>query len=965
MAPKRSKPAGTVRPKATRGKQKQAVLGMGSDGTLAASGAGTPRGSQRGRAAAKNSQSHAPVARSGDAVLSKGDDRTTPDAGRPQPRTCRRATRSQSSRAHERDLDDEDVDAGNADAANSSSPCADVTESTDLDPVDVVRTRNDEEDTQKEKRGKSKPVRKTAPRREVPSMADVLTDEEDDDDDGDDDVQEQADTEDADFQPEQNLPMSDRDDEPPLTPRRTVREKDGKTQRGVAVGIPPSDDEDDLTPPVRTSPPRHTRAGSSRRTTRSQAKSPEQPVHVVDVDAERDKEDVRHSFDNGVEKTDRTPTRKKNVPDRAPADAAGTSQASTPRVGKTVGAGGKRRREPSDNESDGSPPSPKRRAGCNANERVAAASSEIASEVIGSMMGKLTDMDGRVSNMERMVVEILSILKEGGGSRTAPVGAPDATKTQKNGADIKPSVPVQAEPPCGSSEMKPLDVYKAEMWKVVGGYDIAANDTAITFALAYAVMVELVFECKGVSELDSPRLKRILRVMLTPPKRSEQPDGAEDMKKRLHAFFERVVRKLVRASEKNVFQLFCPTEEEKTALDAYLKKKNPGKNASAAAEQEKGPCGNNGGPSGKTDKSATVGEKADAKKNTEEQEEEDPRPKRPNWLRPVDEASFITDEHVREGRVADDVGGRTPGHARKVDIANGKEAPNADDIAKFVCAGLFTKFTTLLNHSRKAMSRAFFKDLGYLFWTWESVQETYGITRKGLKVQWLKEFSDELVKKSADIDAMIVRTYAQPDADDINLALYNSLVEATPELSLLVSHDVLVSNCPRTAQRRHTGKRRESFPHGVHLMDVAMRLIGSFGHVKKHLGPTSVPEEILSTHKNALVVVYNVAVSLRKLLTGFSVNTSDGHTVRVGADGDVPSDPGNKSMVMWMLKALKPSRSEMKTCFQHCIGAVAVDDFNEKDLKGKKGVPDGSSPNPKLPKPALPGDDVSLDLGMS
>ena len=88
----------------------------------------------------------------------------------------------------------------------------------------------------------------------------------------------------------------------------------------------------------------------------------------------------------------------------------------------------------------------------------------------------------------------------------------------------------------------------------------------------------------------------------------------------------------------------------------------------------------------------------------------------PVWLQALKEARFITDEHVSECRIADDVGDRKPGHGRKLDIANGKIAPNADEIAK------------------------------------------------------LKKFSEELIKTSSDIDAMVVRTYAQPDEDYFKLA---------------------------------------------------------------------------------------------------------------------------------------------------------------------------------------------------
>ena len=50
----------------------------------------------------------------------------------------------------------------------------------------------------------------------------------------------------------------------------------------------------------------------------------------------------------------------------------------------------------------------------------------------------------------------------------------------------------------------------------------------------------------------------------------------------------------------------------------------------------------------------------------------------------------------------------------------------------------------------------------------------------------MRKFSENIIKKSSDIEAMFARSYAKPDADEINLASYNNLVEATPELQLLI-----------------------------------------------------------------------------------------------------------------------------------------------------------------------------------
>lgn len=255
------------------------------------------------------------------------------------------------------------------------------------------------------------------------------------------------------------------------------------------------------------------------------------------------------------------------------------------------------------------------------------------------------------------------------------------------------------------------------MWPFVEGFDIAKNKMAISFALAYAVLVELLYECKRVLVLDSPRNRRVRRVMGNPAKRFEKPDDAEHMTKRLHSFFERVVRNMVRLAEKNVFQLFRPTKEEKEALNKYSQEKYPGKKDPGIAKEGGSPSGNKDEARGDKDNGGSAAtKKADAKReNTDDNVVEDVRSKKPIWLQPLNEASFITDEHVHEGWIADDVGGRKPGYYRKLDILNGRIASNEDEIAKFVCAAMFKKSTKILNDSRKAKFRTFFKDIWYLF----------------------------------------------------------------------------------------------------------------------------------------------------------------------------------------------------------------------------------------------------------
>ena len=76
-----------------------------------------------------------------------------------------------------------------------------------------------------------------------------------------------------------------------------------------------------------------------------------------------------------------------------------------------------------------------------------------------------------------------------------------------------------------------------------------------------------------------------------------------------------------------------------------------------------------------------------------------------------------------------------------------------------------------------------------------------------------------------DIDATEVCSADNHKSYESNEKLYRDLIDRTPELVMLVSHDVLVHYGIVDAQRNHSGKDKRSFPHGVHFLDIAVRLI--------------------------------------------------------------------------------------------------------------------------------------------
>ena len=63
------------------------------------------------------------------------------------------------------------------------------------------------------------------------------------------------------------------------------------------------------------------------------------------------------------------------------------------------------------------------------------------------------------------------------------------------------------------------------------------------------------------------------------------------------------------------------------------------------------------------------------------------------------------------------------------------------------------------------------------------------------------------------------------DVNEENEKLYNQLVHGTPYLRLLVNHEVMVNAGVGKGKRMHAGKQKEKFPHALHLLDIAVRLI--------------------------------------------------------------------------------------------------------------------------------------------
>ena len=256
------------------------------------------------------------------------------------------------------------------------------------------------------------------------------------------------------------------------------------------------------------------------------------------------------------------------------------------------------------------------------------------------------------------------------------------------------------------------------------------------------------------------------------------------------------------------------------------------------------------------------------------------------------------------------------------------------------------------------MSRAFFEDLGYLFVEWKGPEKVYNISQKNVVLSWAAAYAPKKVRRTEDIDACVVRGEGTGDPTDKNIELYKALVDDTPELILLIKHDVMVHNGMANARRFHAGSNRNTFPHHRHLMDVAVRLIGSFAHVRpKHR--RQLPLEVLGAHSNALAVVYHIAVAFRVILSGQTVSISGAKSVSIANadEADVlPSLPDGVAQAF--ISRLFPAPTVMTAVLTQVIGSVPKDVFEEQRLDAEQ-KEEGTVP--QRPSDDVPDDDASLE----
>lgn len=379
-------------------------------------------------------------------------------------------------------------------------------------------------------------------------------------------------------------------------------------------------------------------------------------------------------------------------------------------------------------------------------------------------------------------------------------------------------------------------------------------------------------------------------------------------------------------------------------------KDNEAVNAGGGEDVENGECGEDGG-----------GERKPYVRN-EDTDTVDPRPKRPEWLSPVDEEPYITDDHIVEGRKADAVGGKKSSYERRSNIGVGLEDPVRDDIASFAVSKLFRFYTSYLNDSRKNLQKSAFEKLGYLFASWRTVEDVHHIGQASLQLTWNDEYAETKRKIMEDIEGMFLLDPDSPDADEMNENSFKQLVKETPELVLLISHDVLVNTGADDPDRKHTGKEKVKYPYSVHLLEVAARLVGGFSQVRRRGG---VSFEVLAAHKNSLNFLYEMAVVLRVMFWRHCVQLPNAEPVRFRSITPDTLHATPKECLLDFLRMLTPGNSTASGVLASVLTAVPKDLYekNRLDRRAEQTGKGGERTAKKLPKAPLPVDEYSLHLG--
>lgn len=581
---------------------------------------------------------------------------------------------------------------------------------------------------------------------------------------------------------------------------------------------------------------------------------------------------------------------------------------------------------------------------------------ELALEILHELCKTVRSGDKK---LDKLTVDMGDLRKELGAS---------AVRTWRE-HDVKPEEEEKKPLKIGKGKRDRANVkmFNERMEKETKLVDILTQVVCLEHAVLHSVVVEFVHESKDSLVLGADALVRVLQIIMTPPKRAK-PDSDKLVADRAQAFFERLVRRTIRNGEENTFDLFktaaIPKPQAKKA-SLQTEKESGGNghprshkgedqahskqgNEKAGSEDVEKPSSANADAKNQPDDESGTGE---GEKKSVDGTTGDPRADPPLWLIPEGQIRYISKEHVEEARRIEAIGGKKSSLARRSEIGLGVKEPGKDDIAVYVCRTAFQKLTVFLNDSRKSIERAFYEDFGHLFTTWTYVEED-GIDQAKLSLTWSAPFKPAMVIPIREISGAKIKECGVASVDTYNHDVFCKLKLRTKELVLLVRHDVLV-NKPRS------GSEKKSFPHHVHMLDVAVRLLAGYMQVKKSKGREAI--EMLATHKSSLAVVYEIAVVLRMVFTNQNVHMPDACPVTVVAHSEDDVVPISSDVATTILEILTPARSHQQSTLPTILCGLTAAAYKKKCIPSD-GSPKKAEKKKLIPSAPLPDDEVTLDL---
>ena len=494
-----------------------------------------------------------------------------------------------------------------------------------------------------------------------------------------------------------------------------------------------------------------------------------------------------------------------------------------------------------------------------------------------------------------------------------------------------------------ATEVGPIEAYQERMFSLTPNFGTVFCDKATHVSIARGIFVTIIREVNKdkFKTLTPEGFMSAIEVFTTAPKRGKTDKVLQD---KMDDFFRRLVRTCLEIARENSLHMFS----DGYPVPAEGDTKNPGTKQVDTAQGEEGKSDN----SKETDveesdnideevkKDPACEDTTSVRKQVAADEvivvDDDPRDQRPWWVLfggdSGEEVPLIGQKEILEAQLFDKGITKKSTYDRRVEIGCRTTEPTAPDFTLFAAKEGFALFTKLLNDNRKSISKSFFTDIGYLFNDWEFPKKEYGIDKGTLLCSFPKPFSSASVAPVGDVEKANVYTVNDMEANLPNVAAFEKLRESRPDLCMVVQHDVLINTGKSDAKRLHTGRKKSLLTRGVHLMDVAVRLVSSCSGISLK---SKKEHDIFAANKYSIFIIYSIAVILRRALTNQVILKTDEVTVRVEGHVNDDFDELEPGYLTLLLRLFQPGQSEMGPIFKSNIGAVPHELYEKQNIKGK------------------------------